>query len=450
MSATTQISKAGIDRLGNKIRSEISKINDTTLVELQDYRTSHKDVLSQVFNLLCDATKKIHSSCIVTYRIKRFESIISKLDRYPDMRFSRMWDIAGCRCILRNDKDVYKLKSLLEEETTLEIIKEYDYLVSPQKDGYRSLHLFLKFGDSDKVVEVQLRSQIDHNWATLVEITDLLFDTKIKEYGDNAELSRFHFLLSRINNLTIEEKYEISSTLKNYNYFEKLSEVFSRNYIKVRKRWFDIESSDHKFFLIETTKEDVPKIYSFKSSVEAENYYFNVYKTNQNANIVLTHLHKPNYNQISIAYSNYILTFHSFLTDCYLILESIIVETLQKGQYFGLFKIYNLYNSLLFHHISNLITEIQEIQNYSKDTSKRKRKSKNKRNEREWRSDILKQISSSNIRSKELKTKLNRNMPASRSGRFIVNQITKIVEKKYKRRLEKIIETSQVVKENSK
>jgi putative GTP pyrophosphokinase len=187
-----------------------------------------------------------------------------------------MWDIGGCRCILRNNGDVYKLKELILKSEAIEIVKEYDYIYEPQKDGYKSLHIFVKFKSSNQIIEIQIRNKADHNWATLVEISDLLFDSKLKEYGEDKKLLRFHYLLSIINTLSTKEKYEISSILKEYNYFKKLSEVFSRNYLQVRKQWFDIESqNNHKFFLIETQKDDIPKISSFKSFYEAEMTYFN-------------------------------------------------------------------------------------------------------------------------------------------------------------------------------
>lgn len=435
------ISKANIDKLGNLIRAEGDNILDNTLNSLQEYRISHKDILSLAFSMLCQNTRKVHKTAIVTYRIKRFESIIGKLIRYPEMRFSRMWDIGGCRCILRNNDDVYKLKEIILKESDFEITKEYDYIKEPQKDGYKSLHLFLKHKSFDKVIEVQIRNQVDHNWATLVEITDVLFDSKLKELGNNKDLLRFHFLLSRIAELNIEEKKEISKIIKQYNYFDKLSEVFSRNYIKVRRQWFEIESkSNHKFFLIETSKDDVPKISSFKTINEAEEQYFNVYKSRQNANIVLTHLQTPNYNQISIAYSNYILTFHSFLIEFYEILESLIVESLEQRQYYYYFKMYNLYNSLVFNHIKNLMAEIREIQIYTQENKNRKYRDKKK--EKEWISDIQKQVKQNNERSTNLSNKFRKSMPLGWFGITTVKFITRHIGKNYQKKIRKVLDIS--------
>lgn len=115
-----------INRLGDKIREKYIKdsLEENTLNELQNYRTSHKDCLAKVFNALCNLNRKMGKHSIVTYRIKRFESIIGKLYRFPKMKFSRMWDIGGYRYIVNNNEEVYRLKELIEKSDVLVIRKE--------------------------------------------------------------------------------------------------------------------------------------------------------------------------------------------------------------------------------------------------------------------------------------------------------------------------------------
>ncbi len=429
-----QISKGEIDRLGEKIRNEKDNLNHETLRNLQQYRTSHKDSIAHVFKVLCKLTKRVHQNSIVTYRIKRFESIIGKLGRYPDMKFSRMWDIAGCRCILRNNYDVYKLKKLISEK--LEIRKVYDYIEEPQKEGYKALHVFVSSPIDDKVIEIQIRNQQDHNWATLVEITDLLFDSKLKEYKENKELLRFHYLLSfNQNELEINEKVEIAKIIKDYEYFQVLSGVFSRNYLQVRNQWIDITNRhNQKYFLIEANKNEAPKIESFLKFSEAEEEYFERYKNRNNANIVLIHLPNPCYNQMSIAYSNYILTFHSFLEECFQILESLIVASL-RDRNFRLFKRnFNWYNSLVFIHLKNLNTEIIEINKYDLSNPS----AKNIKKRKEWSNDIQKQIRQINYRSKKLRDAFIKYYPRRDFDRFKFKTIVKLNVNKYKRKLRRV------------
>lgn len=439
------MTKGSIDRLGDQIRAEYDPLSDQTLLLLQNYRISHKDTLARVFNILCNINRKMGKQNIVTYRIKRFESIIGKLYRFPKMQFSRMWDIGGCRCIVKNNEEVYKLKSLIEQNEHLEIRKIYDYIKEPQSEGYKSLHLFISLKGDNKVIELQIRNKEDHNWATLVEITDLLFDAKLKEYGKNKDLLRFHFLLSKRHELTIDEKKEISKTIKKYKYFEKLSDVFTRNYIQIRKQWLDIESKhNHNYFLIETKKDEIPKISSYKKFDEAEENYFKIYKNNQTANVVLTHLPKPNYEQISIAYSNYILTFHSFFDDCYEIFESLIEKTLINKRFFDFIKYFNLYNEIVYNHIKNLMSEVDELLKISEKKSNGKNKPKLTKKERDWVIDINKQIKKRQEKHKRIQVSLRLNMPKSTLIKFIFNLLVKSISKKYNKKLEKAVSKTNV------
>jgi hypothetical protein len=275
----------------------------------------------------------------------------------------------------------------------------------------------------------------------LVEITDLLFDAKLKEYGENKDLLRFHLLLSNINKIDVNQKKEIAELIGKYNYFHRLSEVFARNYIQVRTQWYNIEAKiNDKFFLIETKKDEVPKIYSFENFYEAEQVYFSLYKSNENANIVLTHLTSQNYNQISIAYSNYILTFHTFLEDCYDILENLVINSLENKNYFSFYKFFNLYNSLVYNHIKNLISEIKEI-NELTDRKSKNYKIKNRKKESEWASDIQSQINKNKARTSKLSRVFRKNIQETNSiNRFFFIKIIRHIEKKYTYKLKKQIE----------
>lgn len=435
--------KGQIDRLGSKIREQSLEIDDETLEELQKYRIEHKEPISQVFTVLCSISRTIHHSSITTFRIKRFESIIGKLERYPEMRFSRMWDIGGCRCILRSEEETYKMKALLEAHKDLEIIKINDYVKEPQESGYKSVHLYVKHKSSEYPIEVQLRTLENHDWATLVEITDLLFDTRLKELADNNELYKMHQLLSKKPNLSTEEKIYIFKTIKKYQFFEILSEVFARNYLRVRNQWLLMESnSSHKFFLIEASKRDVPKITAFSSFVEAEQNYFQMYKASQNANIVLTYVQSHDYNLLAIAYANYILTFHSFMHECLTLFEGPIIEAIGGKKYFKFYRLYKFWNELAFRHSKNLISEIDEVVDNSFANPGKKSKSKVKKKLDEWLKDIKKQVDLSNSYKRRLFIGIAKSMPKSRISKFISEFIVRTVDGAYKTRIRRVFKLS--------
>jgi putative GTP pyrophosphokinase len=426
-----------IDRLGKRIRTEYPKISDATLNELQIYRISQKETLSVVFNKLCAYSKKVNSSSIITYRLKRFESIIGKLKRIENLNLSGMWDIGGCRCILNNNISVYKLLQLLSSDADLKVKPGInDYVKTPKENGYRSLHIYVGISNSKHIVEVQLRNQKDHNWATLVEITDLLYKTQLKENVFHKDFSVFHRHLSRLNSLSLQDKRDIASVIDKHKYFEKLCEIFTRNNIPVRKQWLDSKSKGGSYFLISTSDDGQTNLQSFPNFALAEETYFETYKNSTKANIVLTHLPKPNYEDLSTAYSNYILTYHAFLDDFYGILESLIVESIETKKYLVFRKYWNLYTNIILNHIYNLLIELQEL---SKGKKESKRKIKIKGREGEWYNHINRQFENRRKRAQEFNSTIKKNLPQSIFWNFIFTRTMIQVENNYTKRFNKLV-----------
>jgi hypothetical protein len=352
-----------------------------------------------------------------------------------------MWDIGGCRCILNSTKEVYRLRNLIT--ANFEVRKERDYIENPKEDGYKSLHIFIK-STNNKVIEVQLRNQKHHNWATLVEISDILFDAGIKEYGRNKDLSKFHKLLAK-NRLQTNDKIEIAKILKKYKYYDKLNEVFTRNSPQVREQWLNIElKGNQKYFLLITNKEDVPKIKAFSDIKEAENTYFELYKKNNNSNVVLTHLPKTSFKQISSAYSNYTLTYHTFLNDWLSLYEDLISDSLNSNSYLRFNSNFESYTNISIIQLEGFTNEMKIAKFLVKEKDKNNRRLK--KLYRYWQKDLEKLVAlrgeqyklfSFNLIEAAYNTKLNARMLS-----FMVKRI----RNKYQKRLD-IIDS--FLKENS-
>ena len=197
-----------IDRLGERIRASKGNPNSNDIDLLQEYRQSFQEPIARVFSSVLQLARKVDRQAIVTFRIKRIDTIIDKLSRTQNkesgpMQFSRMWDIAGCRCII-NTSDSNRLYDLLSsiKEVFGNASKIVDHINPPKEDGYRSLHIYVKDQLSGKRIEIQIRNRKQHNWATLVEIVDLLYGTRYKEYGNNGKLGRFLLLFSDTESLS--------------------------------------------------------------------------------------------------------------------------------------------------------------------------------------------------------------------------------------------------------
>lgn len=378
-------SKNELIRLGDKLRTEskTKTISQESLLQLHDLRLSYKDVLSNVFNVLSEESKKIRKSRVVTYRIKRIESIISKLNRFPNMELGKMVDIAGCRCIVDSVQDIFHIKDALEKRLIIEKIKDYINDKPADDDGYSALHLYVKSKTDDKKpVEIQIRTRDQHNWATFVEILDVVYGTKIKEGQKKPELQRFCYLLSHTDQLSSTDMFEILTIERDYNIYNKLSEVFNQNNIQTRKKWLSIEEKkDAKFFIIEVDENKRTNIESFEEFEVAEDVYLRKFN-NEKTNIVLTHLESPSYKLISIAYSNYILSMHKFQEDLCEIAKIETEELLKQHKNKEAKEITELYKGYINQEISTFNEELEEFKSEVSNSDPNSKKME------EWVSDI--------------------------------------------------------------
>ncbi len=375
-------SKGEYVRLGNKLRAfnAISEIPIEDLEMLQTFRISYKEPLSQVFDILRKSIIEVDNNAIVTYRVKRIESIISKLKRLEKTQLPRIEDIAGCRCILRSNEQVYKLKNILNDYLHIKSDRN-DYIENPKPDGYKSLHLIVQTKDQkSNPIEVQLRCEKDHNWATLVEITDQIYDTKIKELGNEKELGRILYLLSiGINSLEKKELKELINLIEQKKFLEKISSPFFNNSIKVRQQWSKISKrKGDDFYLIQVDQSNNSKISSFNNFFNAEKNYFQEYQKNPTNNIVLTHIPNAKFDQIAKAYSNYTLTFHDFIDDFSTKLLELVRSAFEENKIREFLNYYSMFVILFF--------ETAKLQLYEQYTIKSTNCLHNKRFE--WQNDL--------------------------------------------------------------
>ncbi|GAA4764525.1 MULTISPECIES: hypothetical protein [Flavobacterium] len=356
------VSNTRINKIGENIAARGGKITPDELELLQEFRTSFSKPLVNVFNIMRDLADVVHQSSIIAFRLKRIDTIINKLSREQGMELSRMGDIGGVRCIFYNEGEVYKAKALIENKFE-SAGKTRDYINEIKRDiGYKSVHMYVKDPISQKRIEIQLRTVDHHNWATLIEITDLLYDLRLKELGfeSNEKFGRFHALMSSDKELTKEEAHLIYDVLDEHNFISVLSKTFRKNNAEVKKRWSG-EDKKNSFFLIEASKTEIPSLKSFATFEEAENAYFERYKENSSAEIVLTSIKTPNFKQISVAYANYILSYHTFTSDIRPIIQELAREALEDRKINKFKKIFKTYEDLLANLILEVIAESADL-----------------------------------------------------------------------------------------
>ncbi len=117
----------------------------------------------------------------ISQRLKRIPTILDKLHRQPKMELGRMHDIGGCRAVLGDLSEVYEVLDRYRARPTVGGIKVQDYIEKPKPDGYRGVHVIVKY--HGRRIEVQLRTQVQHEWAYTVETVTSRYGLAIKSGG---------------------------------------------------------------------------------------------------------------------------------------------------------------------------------------------------------------------------------------------------------------------------
>src|SRR3989344_4166583 len=187
-------SKSKIDSAGDiLIKSEITEKEENEALEILDnWRAIHSYPM-HIFKIrLKDKAKNIDKNSLTVQRLKRVTAILNKLKRGQTrtMNLSQMQDIGGCRAVLSNVTLAKKLHEdyYLKGDFKHKKVKTQDYISNPKNDGYRSIHLIYRYNTDRKgkkyynglLVEIQIRSRLQHLWATAVETVGFFTRQAIK------------------------------------------------------------------------------------------------------------------------------------------------------------------------------------------------------------------------------------------------------------------------------
>jgi ppGpp synthetase/RelA/SpoT-type nucleotidyltranferase len=168
---------------------------------LSYWRIEHNDALLSAYDLLRGEAATIDRQAIFAKRLKRHPSIVTKLENQPGMTLRNMQDIGGCRAILTTEKKLTKLVRVLRRHKSFRSVgdaevKVSNYLYEPKITGYRGYHIIGCFAGASgkpRKIEVQLRTRVQHSWATAVEIVDLFTHQGLKAGRGEPEWREFFF-----------------------------------------------------------------------------------------------------------------------------------------------------------------------------------------------------------------------------------------------------------------
>ncbi len=141
----------------------------------EEFRTERKEAIRFVEELLWEwnrGEQKLHNRMplkAVEGRIKTPKSIIEKLKKkgyaISLKGVEQLHDLAGVRAVCSYLDDVYRLKEYIVSYKGIQVISQKDYIASPKKSGYQSLHLLLK--TEVGLAELQIRTIAMDYWSNL-------------------------------------------------------------------------------------------------------------------------------------------------------------------------------------------------------------------------------------------------------------------------------------------
>ncbi|WP_079928574.1 RelA/SpoT domain-containing protein [Gordonia sp. i37] len=165
-------SKSRVNRAGDSLRSFTDLLSEGKVDEVREaldvlfaWRASHSKPLQTATMGLRSRVQTEHCQVEVSQRLKRVPTIIDKLYREPGMNLARMADIGGCRAVLNSIDEVRRVEKRLCKRRPPKIY--HDYIAEPKASGYRGVHVISVY--HERLIEVQLRTRVMHEWAFMVE-----------------------------------------------------------------------------------------------------------------------------------------------------------------------------------------------------------------------------------------------------------------------------------------
>jgi hypothetical protein len=170
---------------------------------INNWRSAHAYPLNTFQITLRNKARKIERAVIVAQRAKRLDSIHRKLAAKASMRMTQMQDIAGCRAVFSRLSSVYKLVDAYKtSKLDHKFRNQKDYIQNPKPDGYRSFHLVYEYVGAEQTkpysglrVEIQVRTQAQHAWATAVEAVGIFTRQALKSNQGDEHWLRFFSLM---------------------------------------------------------------------------------------------------------------------------------------------------------------------------------------------------------------------------------------------------------------
>ena len=229
---------------------------------LDNWRSSHEYPIQSMLGYFRKKSFGIDSEAVVVRRLKRTPSILAKLKREDGMKLDRMEDIGGCRVVVSTKEQVYEVRDAIVDGRTRNILRrQRDYIKEPKDSGYRGIHLVYRYNGEKRQysahsIELQIRSKVQHSWATAVEVVGTFTRQGLKaSQGHEAWLNFFKLAsiaFEDIENKKLAKNAESKDRLELIKYIDRLGVLHKLRAFAVSTKHLgnDKKNKDDYFLLI--------------------------------------------------------------------------------------------------------------------------------------------------------------------------------------------------------
>lgn len=170
---------------------------------VNNWRSAHGYPLNTFQMSMRRVVRSYSGDPLVAQRIKRLPSIRHKLERFPTLNVSQMQDLGGCRAVMGSVDEVEQVVDyyLNKSRAKHALIRHDPYIDHPKPSGYRGVHLVYAY-KSDRAttwnglkVELQIRTRLQHSWATAVETVGTFTRQALKSSQGQDRWLRFFALM---------------------------------------------------------------------------------------------------------------------------------------------------------------------------------------------------------------------------------------------------------------
>ena len=205
-------SKDQIDRAEVVLRSPTSSLVELTEahIALNAWRAAHQVPTSLLRHFVGMRFQNLGVDGFVVSRLKRVPTIVGKIARQSHYPLWEMQDIGGVRAVLKTPSEARELVDALLRAPADDVFRlvepPQDRMTDPKNSGYRSIHLIYEYRrdkDEDESleglrVELQVRTDLQHAWATANEIVGTFRGEELKSGQGDPHWKRFFTLSGSI------------------------------------------------------------------------------------------------------------------------------------------------------------------------------------------------------------------------------------------------------------